>query len=122
MQVWHCQLAVALVQTSFVVGSVYLKRSFQQLHDGHFHPIIFALTREAVRAATAAAQGFRIRGRRVRAIVFALSREAALQPQSQRRAVGLEVEGKMPPSSLSLDGDWCSHSRSGDPRPVQLAR
>ena len=46
---WHCQLAVALVQTSFVIGSVYLKRSFQQVHGVHFHPIIFAFTREAVR-------------------------------------------------------------------------
>ncbi len=48
VQVWHCQLAVALVQTSFVVGSVYLKSSFRQVQGAHFHPIIFALAREAV--------------------------------------------------------------------------
>jgi len=48
VQVWHCQLAVALVQTAFVIGSVYLKSSFKSITGLHFHPVIFAFCREAV--------------------------------------------------------------------------
>ena len=44
----HCQLAVAGVQTSFVVGSVYLKSSFRLVQGLHFHPVIFAFVREAI--------------------------------------------------------------------------
>jgi hypothetical protein len=44
----QCQLAVAGVQTSFVIGSVYLKSSFRLVQGLHFHPVIFAFVREAV--------------------------------------------------------------------------
>ena len=44
----QCQLAVAAVQTSFVIGSVYLKSSFRLVQGLHFHPVIFAFVREAI--------------------------------------------------------------------------
>lgn len=44
----QCQLAVAAVQTSFVIGSVYLKSSFRLVQGLHFHPVIFAFAREAI--------------------------------------------------------------------------
>ncbi|CAK0782743.1 hypothetical protein CVIRNUC_005938 [Coccomyxa viridis] len=47
---WQCQLALAVTQTAFCVGSVYLKSSLRQVDssDGHvFHPIIYAFLREA---------------------------------------------------------------------------
>ncbi len=46
----QCQLAVAAVQTSFVVGSVYLKSSFRLVAGLHFHPVIFAFARGALQA------------------------------------------------------------------------
>lgn len=36
------------MQTSFVVGSVYLKSSFRLVQGLHFHPVIFAFVREAI--------------------------------------------------------------------------
>ena len=50
MKPWQCQLALAVTQTAFCVGSVYLKSSLRQVDssDGHvFHPIIYAFLREA---------------------------------------------------------------------------
>lgn len=47
---WQCQAALAVTQTAFCVGSVYLKSSLRQVDssDGHvFHPIIYAFLREA---------------------------------------------------------------------------
>ena len=41
-------MAVALTQTAFVIGSVYLKSSFKSITGLHFHPIIFAFCREAI--------------------------------------------------------------------------
>lgn len=32
MKAWHCQAALALTQTAFCVGSVYLKSSLRQVH------------------------------------------------------------------------------------------
>jgi hypothetical protein len=50
VKTWHCQLAVAGVQTAFVIGSVYLKSSFKAVSGKAFHPIVFAFVREAVAA------------------------------------------------------------------------
>lgn len=47
-QALQCQLVVAAVQVSFVIGSVYLKASFKRVQGLHFHPTIFAFTREAI--------------------------------------------------------------------------
>lgn len=47
---WQCQVALAITQTAFCVGSVYLKSALRQVDssDGHvFHPIIYAFLREA---------------------------------------------------------------------------
>jgi hypothetical protein len=47
---WHCQVALALTQTAFCIGSVYLKSSLRKVDsaNGHvFHPIIYAFLREA---------------------------------------------------------------------------
>lgn len=47
---WHCQLALALTQTAFCIGSVYLKSCLRKVDsaNGHvFHPIIYAFLREA---------------------------------------------------------------------------
>ena len=48
-RVWLCQLALALTQTAFVLGSVYLKASLESVNvkkDGNFSPIVFAFARE----------------------------------------------------------------------------
>jgi len=43
---WHCQVALAVTQTAFCVGSVYLKNNLRSLDGGQvFHPIIYALVR-----------------------------------------------------------------------------
>ena len=50
MKPWQCQLALAITQTAFCIGSVYLKSSLRKVDssDGHvFHPIIYAFLREA---------------------------------------------------------------------------
>lgn len=48
---WHCQLVLALIQAAFCGGSVYLKsslRNISALSPDAFHPIIYALAREAI--------------------------------------------------------------------------
>ena len=50
-QPWHCQVALATTQTLFVIGSVYLKRCLQLIDHSKgqaFHPLIYALSREAL--------------------------------------------------------------------------
>ena len=50
MKPWQCQVALAITQTAFCIGSVYLKSSLRKVDssDGHvFHPIIYAFLREA---------------------------------------------------------------------------
>ena len=50
MKPWQCQAALAVTQTAFCVGSVYLKSCLRKVDssDGHvFHPIIYAFLREA---------------------------------------------------------------------------
>ncbi|KAK9845426.1 hypothetical protein WJX81_006144 [Elliptochloris bilobata] len=48
---WHCQVALAGTQLAFCVGSVYLKNNLRSLDHGQvFHPIIYALAREAIAA------------------------------------------------------------------------
>ncbi len=43
---WHCQVALAVTQTAFCVGSVYLKNNLRSLDGGQvFYPIIYALVR-----------------------------------------------------------------------------
>lgn len=47
---WLCQLAVAMTQAAFVVGSVYLKGSLSFVDESKgevFHPIVYAFAREA---------------------------------------------------------------------------
>lgn len=49
-KLWTCQLAVALTQAAFVVGSVYLKGSLEFVDESKgesFHPIVYAFAREA---------------------------------------------------------------------------
>jgi hypothetical protein len=48
--VWKCQLALAVTQASFVVGSVILKSSLKFVDEDAgevFSPIVYALLREA---------------------------------------------------------------------------
>ena len=48
---WHCQAALAVIQALFCIGSVYLKSCLLALDVAEarqFHPIIYALAREAV--------------------------------------------------------------------------
>ena len=48
---WICQLAVAICQTAFVVGSVYLKASLNLVgKNERFSPLVFAFAREATAA------------------------------------------------------------------------
>ena len=49
VKAWHCQLALALTQTAFCVGSVYLKSCLRKVDSANgqvFHPIIYAFLRE----------------------------------------------------------------------------
>lgn len=46
---WHCQVALALTQTAFCIGSVYLKSCLRKVESTNgqvFHPIIYAFLRE----------------------------------------------------------------------------
>ena len=48
---WHCQVALAIIQALFCIGSVYLKSALISLDVAEarkFHPIIYAFVREAV--------------------------------------------------------------------------
>ena len=49
MNPWQPQVAMAVTQALFVIGSVYLKGSMQNvdsLHGEEFHPIVYAFLRE----------------------------------------------------------------------------
>jgi hypothetical protein len=51
VKAWQCQLALALTQTAFCVGSVYLKSCLRQVNSANgqvFHPIIYAFLREVI--------------------------------------------------------------------------
>ena len=51
MAPWKCQLAMAVTQALFVVGSVYLKGRMQAVdvsRGEEFHPIVYAFIREVV--------------------------------------------------------------------------
>ncbi|KAK9828607.1 hypothetical protein WJX72_001011 [[Myrmecia] bisecta] len=48
---WHCQVALAITQTAFCVGSVYLKSCLKKVDSSKgesFHPIIYAFLREVI--------------------------------------------------------------------------
>ena len=51
VKAWHCQVALAVTQLLFCIGSVYLKSSLLSLGAlgaREFHPIVYAFIREAV--------------------------------------------------------------------------
>ena len=54
VKAWHCQVALAVTQLLFCIGSVYLKSSLLSLGVSgarEFHPIVYAFIREAVAGA-----------------------------------------------------------------------
>jgi hypothetical protein len=93
---WQCQLALAITQTAFCIGSVYLKSSLRKVDssDGHvFHPIIYAFLREATAGPIMCAMAWFTSGKTVFTGSALLHSLTAMQVHTFLKAGHIQVQG-----------------------------